>query len=105
MNNSKQNKQKYRVQANILKVLAHPTRLSIINALMEGPKCVNDVCELCEVPQPNISQHLTLLKGESIVQYYEEGKSKCYYLTNKEMIKTILNAFEIRQVETKKCCK
>ena len=72
---------------------------------MEEPKCVNDVCELCEVSQPNISQHLTLLRSADVVQYFEKGKSKCYYLTNKEMIKTILSAFDIKANKVTNCCK
>ncbi len=78
--------------ANLLKVLAHPTRLAILNVLTPGPKCVTDVCELCEASQPNISQHLTVLRHEGVVKYYEEGKSRCYFIAQPKRIAMILGA-------------
>lgn len=79
-------------QAGLLKVLAHPTRLAILNTLMPGPKCVTDVCELCGTSQPNVSQHLAILRREGVVQYYEEGKSRCYFLAQPDKVKAILSA-------------
>lgn len=81
-------------QAGLLKVLAHPTRLAILNALMPGPKCVTDVCELCEVSQPNISQHLAVLRHEGVVKYYDEGKNRCYFLAQPNKVKVILSALQ-----------
>ena len=62
-------------------MLGHPTRLAIVEKLTKGPKCVTDIQELLDVPQGNISQHLTILRGHRIVGFHEDGKLRCYYLT------------------------
>ncbi|MDD3904490.1 MAG: metalloregulator ArsR/SmtB family transcription factor [Sphaerochaeta sp.] len=73
---------KYHTYAEYLKVLAHPIRLAIIDALKEGTCCVSDVTELLQVSQPNISQHLAILRLHGIVEYEEDGKKRCYSLCN-----------------------
>lgn len=99
------NKQRLLDNANLLKVLAHPTRLAILNTLMPNPKCVTDVCELCEASQPNISQHLALLRHEGLVKYYDEGKSRCYYIAQPKKVKVILEALSLTEEDcTPNCC-
>ncbi len=84
------NKTYFREKADILKMLAHTTRLMILEELVKGVKCVNDIEELLEVRQPNISQHLAMLRHGGLVDFYQKGKKKCYFLTRPEMIKTIV---------------
>lgn len=92
--------------ANMLKVLAHPTRLAILKTLLPGPKCVSDVCELCEASQPNVSQHLALLRHEGVLKYYDEGKSRCYFLAQPNRMKMILTALSQKEGEVNPdCCK
>ncbi|WP_417393959.1 ArsR/SmtB family transcription factor [Gimesia chilikensis] len=47
--------------AETLKAFSHPTRLSILQELLAGPKCVTDMEELLPVRQVNLSQHLCVL--------------------------------------------
>lgn len=92
--------------ANLLKALAHPTRLAILKTLLPGPKCVTDVCELCEASQPNVSQHLALLRHEGVVKYYDEGKSRCYFLAQPNRMKMILAALSQEEHAVHpSCCK
>ena len=84
------NKTYFREKADILKMLAHTTRLMILEELVKGVKCGNDIEELLEVRQPNISQHLAMLRHGGLVDFYQKGKKKCYFLTRPEMIKTIV---------------
>jgi len=70
-----------RHKAELLRILGHPTRIAIVQKLAKGPKCVTDIQELLDVPQANISQHLTVLRSHQIVGYHEDGKLRCYYLT------------------------
>lgn len=74
-----------------LKVLAHPTRLAILDSLKDETKCVNDVCELLSVPQPNLSQHLSILRREGLVGFTEDGKKRCYYLKNQDFMKALVD--------------
>ncbi len=72
------------------KALSHPTRIAIVTNLLKNKKCVNDIRDLVKVKQPNISQHLSLLKLNGIVDWHQEGKMRCYYLKNPQLIKDIL---------------
>ncbi|MDD3146861.1 MAG: metalloregulator ArsR/SmtB family transcription factor [Candidatus Riflebacteria bacterium] len=81
----------YRQWSDFFKVLAHPTRLAIIDSLKDGTRCVGDVCEILTVPQPNLSQHLAILRRERIVGFTEDGKKRCYYLENPCLIRTLLD--------------
>ena len=85
---------KYHIYAEYLKVLAHPIRLAIIEALREGTCCVTDVTELLQIPQPNISQHLAILRLHGIVEYTEEGKKRCYSLGNPSATLAMLAVLE-----------
>jgi DNA-binding transcriptional ArsR family regulator len=74
--------------------LSHPVRVEIVSELLKGTKCVGDIRELLEVNQPNVSQHLSVLKTIGIVDWHQEGKRKCYYLINPQMLKNILDTLK-----------
>ncbi|MDX9753365.1 MAG: metalloregulator ArsR/SmtB family transcription factor [bacterium] len=95
-----QDKKQFEVWASYLRVLAHPTRLAILDALKDGTQCVNDVCELLQRPQPNLSQHLAILRREGIVRYREEGKKRCYYLADPSSIQTLLQTLRDGKIIT-----
>ncbi|MHB8840401.1 MAG: ArsR/SmtB family transcription factor [Candidatus Aquicultor sp.] len=58
----------------LLKVVAHPLRVEILEQLEEGVKCVSDFEESIETSQPNISQHLALLRRYGLIDYYVDGR-------------------------------
>ena len=66
----------------ILKIIAHPVRIKILEELMKGVKCVSDFEDFLEISQPNISQHLSLLKRYRIIDYFIDGRLRCYFLRN-----------------------
>jgi len=66
----------------LLKVIAHPVRIRILEELTKGVKCVSDFGEFLELRQPNISQHLALLRDHGIVDYYIDGRLRCYFLVD-----------------------
>jgi ArsR family transcriptional regulator len=66
----------------LLKVIAHPVRIKILEELTKGVKCVSDFKEFFEISQPNISQHLALLRNCRIIDYYVDGRLKCYFLVD-----------------------
>ena len=63
-----------------LKILAHPARIKILNELVNGVKCVSDFEETLDISQPNVSQHLSLLRANGAVDYFVDGRLKCYFL-------------------------
>ena len=78
-----------RERAELLRQLGHPTRLAILEGLMGGGKCVTDIRDLLEVPQPNISQHLSVLRQQRIVDFSEDGKLRCYYLRRPALVRAL----------------
>lgn len=64
----------------LLKIIAHPVRIKILEDLMHGVKCVSDFEESLDISQPNVSQHLKLLRSHHIVDYFIDGRLKCYFL-------------------------
>lgn len=64
-----------------LKVLAHPVRLILACALVEGEFSVGALEEKLQVRQPTLSQQLTVLRTAGIVETRREGKQIFYALT------------------------
>jgi len=77
--------------APLLKAFAHPTRLMILRQLLGRTTCVNDMTELLDRPQPNISQHLMALRETGLVGFYREGVSRCYYLDRPELVRGLFD--------------
>ena len=80
--------------AQLFKALSHPVRLMIIDGLLNEQSCVSDIEEKLELKQPNISQHLNILKMLNIVDFKQEGNKKCYFLINPELIKKSIKIIE-----------
>lgn len=78
--------------AQVFKALAHPIRLQIVETLLEKEKCVCAMQEFLQASQPNISQHLNILKYAGIVDFRQEGNLRCYYLINPEKIRVLLQS-------------
>ncbi|GAN31985.1 MAG: ArsR family transcriptional regulator [Candidatus Brocadia sp. AMX2] len=79
------NKLDIRDKAETLKLLGHPTRLLILEELAKGAKCVTDIQELLDIEQSNLSQHLSVLRRLKIIDFYEDGALRCYYITRPKM--------------------
>lgn len=76
----------FELHAEILKALAHPRRLEIIQLLRDQELCVSDIYEMLDLPQANISQHLMILREAGIVKTSRDGKQILYSLTDKKII-------------------
>ncbi len=72
---------KYEARANILKALAHPTRLFIVDELGRGgPRCVCELTEMIGVDMSTVSRHLAILKNAGIVDVEKRGAQVYYRL-------------------------
>jgi DNA-binding transcriptional ArsR family regulator len=91
--------------ANLLKALAHPARVAIVQYLLKVDTCIcNDIVKELPLAQPTISQHLVALKNANIIQGSVEGKSICYCL-NQEMFSKIGRYFMGVSISLEnKCC-
>lgn len=90
----------------LLKVIAHPVRMKMLEELMHGVKCVSDLEEYLEVSQPNVSQHLSLLRRHGIIDYYVDGRLKCYFLVDPMIpdLITVLRRDYAEKLPAPACC-
>lgn len=80
--------------AETLRAVAHPVRLMILAELLEGPKCVTAIRELLKARQPNVSQHLLVLKHGGLVAFTRDGAFRCYYLPKPSQVRAIFRLLE-----------
>ncbi len=74
-----QKKQKlFDARAKIIKAMAHPTRLFIVDELSKGEKCVCEITEMIDADISTVSKHLSVLKASGIIQDEKRG-SQVYY--------------------------
>jgi DNA-binding transcriptional ArsR family regulator len=70
--------------ASMMKALAHPARIAIIQYLIKTNACINgQLVEELGLAQPTISQHLKELKNAGLIQGTIEGTSVCYCIDPK----------------------
>ena len=61
------------LKAEILKVLAQPTRLKILELLRSGEKCICEIVPALNGEQSNISRHISLLQKSKLVTTRKDG--------------------------------
>lgn len=76
----KTKKEFYAAQAQVLKALAHPTRLLLLNRLSAKPVCVCELTEAAGCDISTVSLHLNLLRRAGIVQSEKKGNWVFYSL-------------------------
>ncbi len=84
------NHRQARIRADILKALAHPLRVLIVDALKGGERCVCELNALADIDQSNVSRHLAILKQAGIVSDRRAGMKVFYRLETP----CILRAFD-----------
>jgi len=72
---------RFEARARIIKALAHPTRLFMVDELSRGERCVCELTEMVEADTSTVSKHLTLLKNAGIVRDDKRGTQVFYQLT------------------------
>ncbi|MDD5483520.1 MAG: metalloregulator ArsR/SmtB family transcription factor [Kiritimatiellae bacterium] len=78
------------IRAKILKTLAHPVRVLIVDKLAKGECCVCELNALADIDQSNVSRHLARLKKAGIVADRRAGMRVFYRLQTP----CILNALQ-----------
>ncbi|MFW6034840.1 MAG: ArsR/SmtB family transcription factor [Halothermotrichaceae bacterium] len=74
-------KEIYKARVEIVKAIAHPVRMQIVDVLAkEGSKCVCELEEITETSQSSVSKHLGHMKKAGLVQSKKEGLNVHYSL-------------------------
>ena len=92
--------------ATMLKALAHPARIAILQYLAKSETCIcGDLVEELGLAQPTISQHLKELKTAGFIKGTVDGVSVCYCINTEvwDQCKTILDQL-FTNVKTKESC-
>ncbi|VAW13294.1 Transcriptional regulator, ArsR family [hydrothermal vent metagenome] len=76
----------YEGLAKLLKALANPFRLEIIEMLSQGEKSVEGIVQTTSLTFANASQHLQVLKNSNIVKSRKEGRYVYYSLINNKFL-------------------
>jgi ArsR family transcriptional regulator len=71
---------KLNVKARVLKAMAHPSRLCIVEELAKQERCVCELTEVIGADMSTVSKHLTLLKQAGIVSDEKRGSMVFYRL-------------------------
>lgn len=61
------------LKAEILKALAQPTRLKILECLRNGEKCICEIVPVINGEQSNISRHISLMQKSHLVTTRKDG--------------------------------
>ena len=70
---------RYETRARIIKAMAHPTRLFIVDELSRhGEHCVWELTQMVGVDMSTVSRHLAILKSAGIIEDEKRG-SQVYY--------------------------
>lgn len=77
----KQTQARYEARANVMKALAHPTRLFIVDELgRSGERCVCELTEMIGSDMSTVSRHLAQLRNVGLVEMERRGTSIFYRL-------------------------
>jgi DNA-binding transcriptional ArsR family regulator len=74
------------LQAEVLKTLAQPRRLEILHRLADGPREVRRLADELDASQPNISQHLAVLRSAGLVESERRGRDVIYRLSDPDVM-------------------
>ena len=94
--------------ANLMKALAHPARIAIIDYLLKVDACIcGDIVNELPLAQPTVSQHLKELKNAGLIKGNITGNAICYCINETTFIKfQNYLALVFGKINTKKtnCC-
>jgi len=76
-------------EVDVFKALADPTRLKILECIKDGEKCICEVIPYTGKSQPNVSQHLKVLKIAGLIDERREGTRILLKASNKKIFDVI----------------
>jgi ArsR family transcriptional regulator len=71
---------RYETLAHVIKAMAHPTRLFLVEELSRGERCVLELTEMVGADVSTVSKHLAVLKAAAIVAGEKRGSNVYYRL-------------------------
>ncbi len=72
--------------AGLFKMFSDPTRVKILNILLDGEKCVGDVAAQMSMSAAAVSHHLRMLRQGNLVIDHRQGKEVFYSLADDHVV-------------------
>lgn len=79
----------YDLRAKYFRALGDPTRLRILELLIEGPLTVSEIVDILRCPQSTVSNHLACLRWCGFVDSKSEGRWVTYSVTDTQLKKIV----------------
>ncbi len=104
-------KTQHEARAKIIKAMAHPSRLFIIEELNKKERCVNELTDMIGADASTVSKHLSVLKNAGLVTDEKRGNSIFYSLRVPCImqfmgcLEDVLSSNAKQHIEIVKCCK
>lgn len=76
----------------LLRALASPVRMRLVLHLARGPRCVHDLVDAVQLPQPLVSQHLRVLRISRLVRAERTGREIVYSLVDAHVAHVVADA-------------
>ncbi len=92
----------YKAQSDIFKALSDPTRIQILELLIQGEACSCDLVQRVTISQPTLSYHLSVLTRAGLITCEPVG-TKHHYHVNKDVLKKTTVFLEQLQHSTITC--
>ena len=83
--------------SDVFQALSHPLRLSICFELSTAEQSVSQLCNSLHQPQHSISQHLALLRKQSVVKARKQSRQVFYQISDPQVQK-VLNCIKSEMV-------
>ena len=72
------------------RALSHPARVKLVEDLMEKEFCVGEMQKFLSLSQPNVSQHLKVLREAGIIRGRREKTKICYSIADDNVRRVLL---------------
>jgi len=76
-------------EVEVFKALADPTRLKILECITNGEKCICEIIPYTGKSQPNVSQHLKVMKHAGIINERKDGTRIMIKVSKREIFDII----------------
>jgi ArsR family transcriptional regulator len=87
------------MKAEVLKALAQPTRLKILELLRNGEKCICEIVPAINGEQSNISRHISLMQKSHLVTTRKDGVKVMVKVKNPEIFNILDRVSRILKVQ------
>jgi len=105
---SKKKQLLFEKQAEVVKAIAHPLRIAILDFLNNGEQCVCGIAQHLGSGRSNISRHLSVMAGAGVLDHRKEGLKVIYTLKTPcilELLSCVTNVLKSKSKENERLLK